>query len=100
MFNEPFTNMIETMVEENSSIGLLQAEADLPQVWDNKRASPHVPEARLLLTRPEAWRAHTIRHHFMTKVIITIVVGGKEVDLLLYCEESCSVVGTKYLPKV
>lgn len=54
MFHYSFINAIGTGVEENYTIAVLQAEADVPQVWDNKHAFPHVSDARLLLTRAEA----------------------------------------------
>ena len=100
LLHDSQVDMIETTVAENSTIALLQAEADLPQVWDNKHVFPHVTDARLLLSRPAAGRAHTMGHHCMTKVIIPIVTGGKEVELLLDCGASCSVVGTRYLTEV
>ena len=93
-------NMIETVLPANYTIALLQAEADIPQAWDYTQAIQHVTDARLLLTRPAAGRAHTLGHHCLTKVIIKVPTGDKVVELLLDCGASCSVVGRKYLDEV
>ena len=93
-------NMIETALPENSTIALLQAKAEISQAWDYTQAIQHVTDARLLLTRPAAGRAHTLGHHCLTKVIIKVPTGDKVVELLLDCGASCSVVGRKYLDEV
>ena len=55
--NHFFINMIETNPVEESSIGMLQAEAGVPQVWDDTQTTRQVSDARLMLSRPASGRA-------------------------------------------
>ena len=61
-----FINTIETTPGAEATIGMLQAEAGLPQAWDENQANEQVSDARLMLSRPAAGRAHTIGHHCLT----------------------------------
>ena len=79
---------------------MLQAEAGLPQVWDETQASKQVSDARLMLSRPAAGRAHTIGHHCLTRVKVTLLKKEYTVDILLDSGAACSVVGSRYLSGV
>ena len=92
-----FINMIEATPAAEATIGLLQAEAELPQVWDDTQTTRKVSDARLMLSRPAAGRAHTIGHHCLTRVKVTLLKKEYTVDLLLDSGAACSVVGSKYL---
>ena len=85
---------VEHCMEQN--IAELQAEAGVPQMWDKKHTVQNVVDARLLLTRPAAGRAHIIGRHCLTMVMI----HEKEVYLLLDSGASCPVVGVRYLTEI
>ncbi|KAG0140381.1 hypothetical protein CROQUDRAFT_100197 [Cronartium quercuum f. sp. fusiforme G11] len=59
-------NTIEICIENHKDIALLQAEAEVPQTWNKKHGVEHIVDARLMLTRPIAGKAHTICHHSLT----------------------------------
>ena len=86
-------SMIELVHGLEQNIGDLQAETELPQVWDKKNVIQHISDARLMLTKPAAGKAHMIGKHCLTMVMIM----DKEVYLLLDSGASCSVVGSRYL---
>ena len=92
-----FINMIEATPAAEATIGLLQAEAELPQVWDDTQTTRQVSDARLMLSRPAAGRADTIGHHCLTRVKVTLLKKEYTVDLLLDSGAACSVVEIKYL---
>ena len=77
--NDIQITMIETLHNMEQNIAQLQAETDIPQLWDRKQVVQHVTDARLLLTRPATGRAHMVGNHALTLVIIF----DKEVYLLL-----------------
>ena len=76
-------NMIETSPEGESSIGMLQAEAGVPHIRDDTQPTKQVSDARLMLLRSAAGRAHTIGNHCLTKVHITLLKKKYTVDVLL-----------------
>ncbi|KAG0140712.1 hypothetical protein CROQUDRAFT_52838, partial [Cronartium quercuum f. sp. fusiforme G11] len=89
-------NTIEICLENHKDIALLQAEAEVPQTWNKKHGVEHIVDARLMLTRPIAGKAHTMGHHSLT----TVIINNKEAKLLLDSGASCSVVGSRYLNEI
>ena len=90
------TEVIETSFDKVIDIAQLQAEAEVPQTTNTVNGLDHVSEARLLLTRPAAGKAHTIGHHSLTIVII----NDKQTVLFLDSGAACSVVGSRFLSQV